>query len=289
VKIRWYTALAFILPAFLIYSLGVLYPAARGLSYSFTEFSGVGEARFVGLENYQRIFANASSLEAIRNTLVYAVIVVVVQNVFGLALAVWMGNNRVLRDFTRVALFTPSILSGVVVGFLWTYIYAPDGALNGILVAIGLGSLQQIWLGDPMLALGAVATVQVWMFTGQTAAIYLANYLNIPQDLRDSAIIDGAGFWQRFRYIEWPLLGPATTISVTLTLIGALRVFDLPWLLTQGGPINATEVLGISIFRAAFREQRFGYGAALSTVLAVFVLAVAIVQVRFLRSREVQG
>jgi len=286
-KMRWPIALSFMLPALALYGLFVLLPAARGLYYSLTDFSGAGAARFVGLANYSRILADPNALVSIRNTLLYAGVVTVLQTVLGLLLALWMGNAASVRNFSRVALFAPSMLSGVVISFIWTYVYSPlGGLLNTALEALGLGNLKAVWLGDPATALLSVAAVQVWTFTGQTAAIYLANYLNISQEVRESATLDGAGFWQRFAYVEWPLLAPATTVSVTLTLIGALRVFDLPFLLTRGGPGNASEVLGISIFRAAFSEQRFGYGAALAAVLTVFVVFVSVGLTRILRSRE---
>jgi raffinose/stachyose/melibiose transport system permease protein len=286
-RMRWNVALAFLAPALALYGLFALYPAFRGIGYAFTDFYGVGVPKFVGLENFQRILADARAITSIKNTLIYALVVSVVQNVLGIALAVWMGNLPTVRNFSRVALFTPSMMSGVAVAFIWTYIYSPlGGLLNTVLAAVGLGGLQRVWLGDPATALFAVAAVNVWMYVGQTSAIYLANYLSIPQELKDSAIIDGANGWQRFFFIELPLLAPATTISVTLSLIGGLRVFDLIFLLTQGGPGNASEVLGFVIYKEAFTGQRFGYAAALATVLSIFILVLTALQTRILRARE---
>lgn len=286
-KMRWYVALGFLAPALGLYALFVLYPTLRGMSYSVTDFSGVGEAKYVGLLNYQRILTDTQAVAAIQNTLVYAVVVVIVQNALGLALAVWMGNMPRVRNFARVALFAPSMLSAVVVAFIWSYLYSPlGGVLNAVLDTVGLSALKRVWLGDSSVALLAIAVVSIWMFTGQTAAIYLTNYLGISQEIRESATLEGANAWQRFFYVEFPLLAPATTICVTLTLINSLRVFDLPFLLTKGGPGNATEVLGLAIFQAAFTNQQFGYGAALAVVLTLFVILVAVLQSTVLRKRE---
>jgi ABC-type sugar transport system permease subunit len=286
-RLRLPGALLFLSPALLLYAAFVLYPFVRGFAYSLTDFTGAGEANFVGLSNYLRITTDSRAQAAFGVTLLYTVVVVVAQNAVGLGLAVWMGNFARLRNLARVVFFIPSMLSGVVVAFLWSFMYSPlGGVVNSVLALVGLGSLQRVWLGDPGLALLAVAFVNVWMFAGQSAAIYLANYLSLPGELRDASKIDGATPWQRFWYVEWPLLAPATTISVTITLIGSLRVFDLPFLLTRGGPGDATEVLGIAIYRAAFSQQEFGYATALAVALTVLVVVVSAVQALYLRRRE---
>lgn len=282
-------ALAFLAPALLVYSLLIVYPALNGFYLSFTDSDGVSHANFVGLKNYIKMFSEPSFFNALRNTVVYAILVTLMQNGLGLILALWMGKLAWLRNSARVALFIPGMLSALIVAFVWSYIYNPlSGGLNALLSAVGLESLTRVWLGDPHTALVAVAVVNAWMYAGHSATIFLANYLNIPSELKESAELDGASGWTLFWYIEWPMLAPATTVTTVITVIGALKVFELPFILTQGGPGGATTVLNLEIYRRAFSGNDFGYGTALTVVLLLLIVGLVLLQTRVLQARELR-
>jgi raffinose/stachyose/melibiose transport system permease protein len=290
-RMRPQTALLFLAPALLLYSLIVVYPTLNGLYLSFTNSTGsLRGAEFIGLTNYERMLRDVSGfVRPLITTLIYAALVTVGQTTIGLGLALWMGKLPRLRDAARVALFTPGMLSLIIVGFVWSFIYNPlSGGLNLLLTSVGLESWTRSWLGEPGLALPAVALVNVWMYAGHSAAIFLANYLSIPAELLESATLEGASGWQRFWYIEFPLLAPALTINTALTLIGGLRVFELPFVMTRGGPGDATKVLNLEIFNQAFGQgqDNYGYGSALTVALLLIILALTLIQNTYLRNRE---
>ncbi len=280
---------AFIAPALVVYAVVVLYPSIAGVFYAFTDWRGIGDYRFVGLDNFDRLLHDDRALGSIRNTLLLTVAIVVVQNLVGLLLALGVHARIKSRTVLRVIFFAPVVVSPVMVAFLWKYIYNPDphAGLNGLLGAVGLGGLQQDWLGDPSLALWSVAAMIVWQFAGYSMVIFLANLEGIPDELLEASRIDGAGTWARFRYVIWPLLGPAITINVMLSTIGGLKLFDQIFAATNGGPGYSTETLSTIIYKQAFVFGDYGYSTAIAFVLALFVAAVSLVQIRYLRGREV--
>ena len=178
-------------------------------------------------------------------------------------------------------------MSAVMAAFVWNSLLAPDGAINALLKSVGLNGLARVWLGDPSTALWAIALVNVWMFSGYSAAIFLAGYMNLPGELIDASSVDGAAGWRRFVSIEWPLLAPATTVAVTLSLIGSLKVFELPFVMTNGGPAGSTTTLTMLIFAKIFGGQgSFAYGTTIAVLLLVVVVLFAGVTQSLLRRRE---
>ncbi len=225
---------------------------------------------------------------ALVNTLIFTLVTVVVQNAGALALATWMQRHIHLRSFSRVATLVPSMMAFVAVGYIWTFIYSPlSGPLNAVLKAVGLGSLAKVWLGDPSTALLAIAVTNIWMYLGYSATIYLSGYLSIPESVLEAAQMDGARGWGRFRSIEWPLLAPALTVSLTLSVIGSFRIFDLILVMTQGGPINSTQTLSYVIYQESFTKLQFGYGTSIAVILLVLTVIVAFILTSVLRRREV--
>lgn len=279
----------FIAPAIVVYAVVVLYPSIAGIFYAFTDWRGIGDYRFIGLDNFDRLLHDDRAIGSIRNTLLLTIAIVVVQNGVGLLLALGVHARIKSRAILRVIFFAPVVVSPVMVAFLWKYIYNPDpsAGLNGLLGAVGLDGLQHDWLGDPSLALWSVAAMIVWQFAGYSMVIFLANLEGIPDELLEASRIDGAGTWARFRYVVWPLLGPAITINVMLSTIGGLKLFDQIFAATNGGPGYSTETLSTIIYKQAFVFGDYGYSTAVAFVLALFVAAVSLVQVRYLRGREV--
>jgi len=264
-----------------------VFPILEALRLSFTNSSGLGDYDYVGFENYVRVFTRSRYFDSFRVTLEFVAIVVVVQTTLGLAFATVLNAMPRIRNLCRAALFMPAMMSFIIVGYVWSFILSPfSGGLNAFLDLMGLSAFKHEWLGDPVTALVLVAIAHVWMFTGYTCAIFLAGYANIPADLEEAARLDGANGWQRFWRIQLPLLAPSFTVNIMLSTIGTMKAFELPFVMTKGGPDGATQTVGLQIIQTLFQEYRFGLASALSIVLLVVVLLVAFVQNRVLRLRE---
>jgi raffinose/stachyose/melibiose transport system permease protein len=282
-------ALWFAAPALAIYALIVIYPSLAGAAYAFTDWSGIGAAHWVGLDNFKQLFTDDQSFGSLVNTIKLTVFVVIVQNSIGLVLALGVHTLIKSRNVLRTVFFAPAVLSPIVLAFLWKYMFnpAPDAGLNALLGFLGLDFLQQNWLGDPSVALWAIGITVIWQFTGYSMVIFLAALQGVPRELEEAAALDGAGRFQRFRHVIFPLLAPAVTINLTLSTIGGLKIFDQVFAITNGGPGYATETLSTLIYKQAFVFGEFGYSTAVALVLTLLVAAVALFQLRYLQSREV--
>ena len=282
-------AIWFAIPAMAIYAFIVLYPSLAGAFYAFTDWTGIGSFKWVGLENFKSLFSDEQSLGALRNTILLTVFIVIVQNAVGLALAIGVHTRIKSRYVLRTIFFAPAVLSSIVIAFLWKYMFnpQPDAGINALLGFFGLDFLQQNWLGDPSVALWAIGLTVVWQFAGYSMVIFLAALQGIPKELEEAAAIDGAGRYARFRHIVLPLIAPAMTINLTLSTIGGLKLFDQVFAITGGGPGYSTETLSTLIYKQAFVFGQYGYSTAVALVLAILVSALALVQMRYLQSREV--
>ena len=283
-------AIWFALPAILVYLVVVIYPSLAGAVYAFTDWSGVGgSAKWIGLENFRKLFSDDQSVGALRNTVLLTIFIVVVQNAVGLALALGVHAHLKSKYALRAIFFAPVVLSQVVIAFLWKYLLNPDpdSGINALLGLVGLSSLQQDWLGNPSLALWAVGFTVVWQYAGYSMVIFLAGLQGVPRELEEAAAIDGAGRWMRLRKVVLPLLAPAVTINLMLSTIGGLKLFDQVFAITQGGPGYSTETLSTLIYKQAFVFGSYGYSTAVALVLAILVAAVSLVQLKILRGREV--
>jgi ABC-type sugar transport system permease subunit len=187
------------------------------------------------------------------------------------------------RGFYRTALFMPVVMSFVVVGILWSWLFNNQfGLINNLLRAIGLGAITPDWLGSANTAMWSLIIVDIWKWYGFHMVIFLAGLQTIPAELYDAALVDGASRWRQFWSITLPLLRPVLIVNVTLALMGALNVFDIPYVMTEGGPANATNVIALHIYLQSFKFYRIGYGAALSYVLLILVSVIALVQIRLM-------
>ena len=276
-----------VLPACSIYGLFTIYPVLRGLYFSLTEYGGVRAAKWVGLSNYREMLEDPKVENALINTVMFAVIVVVVQNVLGLVLAAMLYRAPQVRRFASFTLLMPAVLPLLIVGYIWLAIYSPlDGPLNAALRLLGFESLEQFWLGNPSIALPAIAIVNVWVFTGYSMIIYLANYMAIPREIFEACEVDGNTGFSRWWSVDRYLLAPSMTVNIALSTIGTLRIFELPFVMTRGGPVNSTRTLTMVVFDDAFTRGRYGYGMAVAVVLLVFTILVGAIQVSWLRHRE---
>jgi raffinose/stachyose/melibiose transport system permease protein len=266
----------FALPAMLLFAFVVLVPSARGVYYALTDWDGLDpNFSFIGLDNFVEMTRDSVAIQAIKHTLLIAVSITIVQNGIGLLLA--LGVNSVIRsrNVLRVFLFAPAVITPIVTAYLWRNLLGPDGAVNSLLAAVGPISWQQDWLGDPQLALWSVVGVIVWQFAGYSMVIFLAGLQSVPREIFEAADMDGAGPVRRFWSVTRPLLAPAFTINLMLSIIGGIKIFDQVYALTNGGPGHATDTISTLIYKDAFTLGEFGYSIALAVVLTVIVAVVS--------------
>ena len=280
----------FLLPALVIFTAFVIYPILGSLYYSLTDWDGLAPSpHFVGLANFQQLLSDPTVLINVRNTLVFAVGVMVVQNCMALVLALILDGFLRRLTFLRVLFLIPAMFSALAIGYTWSYIFSPEfGFLDTLLSKIGLSALQQDWLGNPHLTLASLIFTNSWEFMGLSMVIFLAGLQAVPTELYEAANIDGTSGWQRFRYITFPLIAPAVTINVVLTMIGSMKTFDLIFVMTNGGPGNASETLALRIYNEAFNLNHFGYATAVGIVMSLFILGLSVLNLRLLRKREVE-
>jgi raffinose/stachyose/melibiose transport system permease protein len=276
---------AFLLPGLAIYAAAMVAPTIASVVYSFTDYSGLGHANFVGLDNYRETLSDPQASGSLKNTLLLTGVSVVVMNALGLVLALALHRPFRGRGLLRAVFFAPVVLSPVVIGYLWQYVYSPTGGINRALETFGLEGLQRVWLGDPGVALWAIAVVFVWQSVGLSMIIFAAGLEGVPDELLEAAEIDGAGPWRRFRDIALPLLAPAITINMALSLISGLRIFDQVLAMTGGGPGYATETVSTVIYKQ-FANGSYGYSTALAVELTAVIIVLSAVQVLILRRRE---
>jgi len=271
-------------PALLLFFVFSLLPLIVGVGLSFSSWDGVAPLRFVGLENYGDALRDGAYWSAIVHNVIYAVGTVIGKMVLGFAIAMVLNQALPGRAIFRTAMFLPVVLSFVVVGLMWNWIYDYNsGLINSGLSSIGLGGLKKAWLGDASVALGALIVVDIWKWFGFHMVIFLAGLQSIPGELYEAARIDGSTPWQTVRWITLPLMVPITMINLILASSGAFNVFDVVYVMTQGGPVNATNVAMVDIYTEAFQFYHFGYASTLSVVQIVLVSAISLVLLRVLR------
>ena len=277
----------FVLPALAFFGFAVLVPSARGAMYSLTDWDGLArDFSFVGLDQYRALLADDGARDALVHTLLIAFAVTIAQNAVGLLLALGVNTTIRSRNVLRVFFFAPAVITPVVTAYLWKYLYSPQGALNAALDGLGLGFLAQDWLGDSGVALWSVVAVIVWQFSGYSMVIFLAGLQSIPREIYEASDMDGAGPLRRFWHIVRPMLAPAFTINLMLSLIGGLKLFDQVWVMTQGGPGGATDTLSTVIYREAFQFNAFAYSTAMAVLLTAFVIVLSGVQYGYLGRQE---
>ncbi|MDQ3694010.1 MAG: sugar ABC transporter permease [Chloroflexota bacterium] len=270
-------AYLYILPGFLIYALFVLAPIAQTVGYSFSNWNGISPPEFIGFENYARLVQDPLVRIALRNNLTLLGFYTVFPIALALLFTALLTRRRIRgMSFFRAGLFVPQVMSMVVVGVVWRWIYNPAfGPLNQLLRAVGLEDWAKPWLGDFQFALPAVGMVGTWVGYGFAMVLFIAGVQRLDEDLYDAAKLDGAGEFEQFKSITLPGLRPEITIALVTTLIAALRTFDLVFILTDGGPANRTLVVALQIYRNAFSIGEVGYASAIAVVLAAIILVVS--------------
>jgi len=285
------TQLLFMLPAIVLFTLFLMIPMVGSFYFSLTNWDGLSpHVDYVGFQNYKTLLHDSEVWIALKNTFIFAALVTVLQNVLSLLLALLLDKAGWLVRFLRVVYLIPAMLSALAIGYVWTYFYNPVlGVINVMLDNIGLGAWAQDWLGDPKFSMYSVVFTNIWQWTGLSIIIYLAGLQAIPHDLYEAGDIDGARRLQRFRHITFPLIAPAFTVNILISIIGSLKVFDLIYVMTKGGPGTATESLAVLLYKKAFNFNEMGYGTAIAIVMFFVILAISVIQLRILRGREIEA
>ncbi|MGE5464236.1 MAG: carbohydrate ABC transporter permease [Syntrophothermus sp.] len=269
------TIALFLLPAVILFVLFLIYPIFRSAYYSLFNWNGLGPAtQFVGLNNFKLILTDQVFLKAIENCIIIVVLSLAVQLPLALMLAIMVGRDLPGRAFFRSIFFMPYVISEVITGIIWISMFSPDpenGLINALLILIP-GVHAQNFLGDIHQVMACVFIVLTWKYFGLHMLLDMAGLQNIPRELEEAAMIDGANRWQSIWYVTVPLLSTTIRTSVYLSVLGSLTQFPLVWIMTRGGPVNASEMMATYMYRYAFIRFQLGYGSAVALVMLVFCL-----------------
>ncbi|MEO8181453.1 MAG: sugar ABC transporter permease [Deltaproteobacteria bacterium] len=286
---RWPTLMLFLAPALLLYAALTAYPVLRTFYNSFFTTGDLDVVRFVGFEHFAEVFHDPNFWAAARNTAIWALIAPLLDVATGLLLALCLYAGVPGGRFLRVAWFTPVLLSYVVVGILWVWIYDYDwGIINAALRALGLSSWAQAWLSDPKLALGAVMLTHLWKWAAFNMVVCLAALHSLPSEVLEAAELDNCGWGAKLVYIIIPMLRPTLSNLFVLAFIGKMKVFDLVFIMTDGGPLWATETVSTYVYKRAFNWNTFdlGYPSAIAVVWFLVVVAFVLLFQRVFGRRE---
>jgi raffinose/stachyose/melibiose transport system permease protein len=275
----------FPVPLLVLYVVFFAVPTLQALQYAMTDWDGFSaDFAYVGIDNFVKLATNDDLFHnAVFNSVQFMLTVVVLQTMLSLVLGILLVRNTRGSVFLRALFFFPTILSSVSVAFIWRFIYDPNvGLANRLLDAVGLDALRSAYLGEPALAIFFVALTQVWAHAGQLMVVYIAGLQQVPAELNEAAVVDGAGRWQRFRYITWPMIAPATTIVMAYTTLQSFKVFDLILGLDGNPPRPSLDTMATRIY-STFADNEFGFAAAESVVFMVVIALVVFLQRRAVR------
>lgn len=277
---------SFLIPAYVILLIFFFVPTILNFVYAFTNWSAFSKTiSFNGFDNFIQLFQSGTLLRDLRVTLIYALLVAIFQNTFGLMLAVFLEEDTHINRFARVMFFIPVIMSALAVGYIWQAILKSDGALNQILGFFSGQTIDISWLGSTTWTIVVVAAIHGWKWMGLSMLVFLAGLKTIDADVLEAAAIDGANRRQLFWKIKFPLLAPAFTFNVATSLLGSMNGFDVVQATTQGGPGGTTEILNLFVWRT-FGQGLYSQSTTMSLVLFVMVLVIAIPLIAYLRRRE---
>ncbi|MFC3883646.1 carbohydrate ABC transporter permease [Bacillus songklensis] len=279
----------FVGPAFLAFTIIVLIPFFTGVYYAFTDWNGVtGNIHWVGFDNFKYLFTEDKQFQkSFWITTKYTVVAIILTNIVGFGLALLVTQMLKTRNMLRTVFFLPNLIGGLLLGFVWQFIFVKGFASVGQLTGISLFELP--WLGDAKTAFWGIVIVSVWQGAGYIMLIYTAALQNVPQELIEAAKIDGANRWQILRHITMPMVAPAVTVCLFLTISWSFKIFDVNLSLTNGGPFKSTEMLALNIYTEAFVNNRYGLGEAKALIFFIVVAAITTIQVMYTKKKEVES
>lgn len=292
-RTRDYLTIAlFLLPAFILFLVFIVYPILRSVYFSLFNWNGLGPAvNFVGINNFKQILSDKIFMKAVENGLLIVVLSLSLQLPLSLALAILVGRDLPGRAFFRAIFFLPYVLSEVITAIIWLGLFNPDpdrGFINALLVLIP-GVQAQAFLGDTHMVLACIFVVLTWKYFGLHMLLYLAGLQNIPREIEEAALIDGANRWQLVRYITIPLLSTTIRTTIYLSVLGSLTQFNLIWIMSKGGPVNASESMATYMYRFGFIRFWLGYGCAVALVMLLICLVFSVAYQRLSRQPDYLG
>lgn len=274
----------FLTPVLLGLGFVVIIPLLYGTIYSFTDWNGLTATKFIGLENYIKLLNDQEFLNSIWFTVKFSIVTVILLNLFGLGLAILVTRNIKSNNVLRTIFFMPNLIGGLILGFIWQFIFV--SVFNDIGKALGIEALTG-WLSTTNTGFWGLVILTSWQMAGYIMVIYIAYLQNIPKELIEAAKIDGATSFQRFRNITFPLVAPAFTVSMFLTLSSSFKIYDQNLSLTNGGPFESTQMVAMEIVKTAFSANEMAYGQAKAVVFFIIVAVIALTQVYYNKKREV--
>jgi len=287
---KWLTIGLFLLPALVLYLVFVIIPIIQAAHFSLYKWNGLGPLEdFIGLKNYQIALASDVFWQAVGNNVLIIVLSLLLQIPFSLGLAILLNRRFPGRAIFRLLFFVPYVLSEAITGIVFSLLLQPDALVDSGLSTVGLEGLIQDWLGNTVIVMITLFVIISWKYFGFHMILLLAGLQGIPKEIEEAALIDGAGRRQVFRYITLPLIGPTLRVSIFLSVIGALQLFDIVWVMTGGGPLTASTTMAVNMFKTGFEKQQMGYGSALAVLLFLCALVVALLYQRFVLRRDIDG
>jgi len=286
-KKMYITGIFFMAPITLIIFIFLVYPILQSIYYSFTDWTGVGSYSFIGLSNYTDIFQDEGFTDALKRTLFIGLLTAVLANLCGLVFAVFLDQSLKTKNLLRALFYIPNVIPTVVAAFVWRYILdSNSGLLNkGIASVTGHASLIP-WLDSPDYVVYSLILITVWQMWGPIMIIYLAALQGVPHEMKEAMMIDGATKWKSFTHLTLPMIAPGITVNVLIGLANGLRIFDLPFALTGGGPAGASETLSVKIYRYAFSSTELSHGLSASFILTLIAVVVTFFFIALSRKYE---
>ncbi len=275
----------FLLPVLIALGMVVIMPLIYGIYYSFTDWNGIQVTEFVGFEHYLNLFKDEKFLDAFWFTVKFSVVSIIMINAIGLGLALIVTSRIKTKNLLRTVFFMPNLIGGLILGFIWQFIFLK--VFSAVGQSIGMSKLEG-WLSTTETGFWGLVILMSWQMAGYIMIIYIAHLEGVPQELIEAAEIDGASLFQRFRYILFPLVAPAFTVSMFLTLSNSFKLYDQNLSLTGGGPYDSTQMMAMNIFRSAFNENDMAYASAKAVIFFVVVAAISLIQVYVNKKREVE-
>lgn len=285
------TIILFLLPSLVLFVVFVLVPVIQAAHYSLYKWNGLDALDdYIGLKNYQALFNDPVFVQAIKNNFLIAILSLLLQLPAAIALALLINRKLPGRTFFRTVFFLPYVLAPVVIGLIWAFIYNPqNGLITGLLHQFSPHTLPPAYLADRNTVLYAVFAAITWEFFGFHLVLYMAGLQNIPEDVIEAARVDGANPWQVIRYVTLPLLGSTIRLSAFLSILGSLQYFDLIYVMTLGGPVNASQVMAMYQYHFGLQEFRLGYGSAVGVVMFGLCFIFALLYQRLVMRQDLTG
>ncbi|SCP98927.1 carbohydrate ABC transporter permease [Anaerobium acetethylicum] len=275
-----------LIPTLLIYIVYMIAPIIVAVGYSFTKYSGIGNAKFIGLNNYIRLLGDSTFMLSLKNTMVIFVVIFIFLMVGAFSVALLLNNKLKFNGTAKALIFSPAIIAPIIVGIIWVFILDPEvGLINSIMNEIGLEKHTQLWIGGDKLTPYCVAFIYLWQQLGYVATIFIAGLKMIPEEVMEAAKVDGANAWQKVRYVTIPMIRSTISTAAILIITGTFKIFEVVQQLTNGGPNHVSETLVTYSYATTFSNGEYGYGMSMATITFIISLMITAIYSFFAREK----